>query len=66
MGINYKLVLKSTSKEIFLKYQDNARLLSLCLASDNVFFSYFYSKNGHNRRKSSHKKNVYTCSEDYL
>ncbi len=35
-------------KKLVLKYWDNARFPSLCLASENAFSSYFYSKNGHN------------------
>ncbi len=46
--IEFKLVLKTTYKKLALKYQDNARFPSLCLASENAFLSYFYSKNGHN------------------
>ncbi len=45
---NFKLVLKTTYKKLSLKYQDNARFPLLCLASENAFLSYFYSKNGHN------------------
>ncbi len=48
IGKKFKLVLKTTYKKLFLKYQDNARFLSLCLASPNAFLSYFYSKIGHN------------------
>ncbi len=44
----FKLVLKTTYKKLFLKYQDNARFPSMCLASENEFLSYFYLKNGHN------------------
>ena len=43
-----KHVLKTTCKKPFLKYQHNTRFPSLCLASDNEFLSYFYSKSGHN------------------
>ena len=46
--INLKLVLKTTWKKLFLKYQDNARFPSLCLVSENSFLSYFYSKISHN------------------
>ncbi len=37
-------------KEVFLKYQANARFPSLCLPSGNGFLRYFYSrkKNSHN------------------
>ncbi len=42
---------------------------SLCLASENAFFSYFYSKHGHNLvenyKITASKKNL-ACSEDYL
>ncbi len=48
VGKKFKLVLKTTDKKFVLKYQDNARFPLLCLASENAFFSYFYSKNGHN------------------
>ncbi len=48
IGQKFKLVLKTTYKKLVLKYQDNARFPSLCLASENAFLSYFYSKNGHN------------------
>ncbi len=40
----FKLVLKTTYKNLSLKYQDSARFPSLCLASENAFLSYFYSK----------------------
>ena len=43
-----KLVLNTTYKKLVLKYQGNVRFPSLCLASENAFLSYFYSKNGHN------------------
>ena len=48
IGKKCKLVLKTTNNKLFLKYQDNARFPSLCLAPENAFLSYFYSKNGHN------------------
>ncbi len=47
IGKKFKLVLKTTYKKLFLKYQDNARFPSLCLASENALLSYFYSKNNH-------------------
>ncbi len=40
----FTLVLKTTYKKLFLKYWDNARFPSLCLASENVFLSYFTQK----------------------
>ncbi len=48
IGKNFKPVLKTTYKKLIIKYQDNTRFPSLCLASKNAFLSYFYSKNGHN------------------
>ena len=48
IGKKFKLVLKTTYKKLFLKYPDNQRFPSMCLASENAFLSYFYSKNGHN------------------
>ena len=39
-----KLVLKTTYKKLVLKYQGNARFSSLCLASENVFLSFFTQK----------------------
>ena len=42
------LVLKTSYKKLVLKYQDNTRFPSLCMTSENVFLSYFYSGNGHN------------------
>ena len=33
----FQLVLKTTYKKLSLKYQDNARFPSLCLASENTF-----------------------------
>ncbi len=41
-------LLKTTCKKLFVKYQCNARFPSLCLAPENTFFRYFYSKNAHN------------------
>ncbi len=35
-----------------VKYQDNVRFSSLCLASENAFLSYLYSKYGHNSVKN--------------
>ncbi len=43
---NCNFVLKTTYKKLFLKYQNNARFPSLCLASDNASFG------GRNRKKS--------------
>ena len=40
----FTLVLKTTYKKLYLKYQDHARFPLLCLASENAFVSYFYSK----------------------
>ena len=42
------LVLKTTYKKLVLKYWDNATFPALCLASENAFLSYFYSKHTHN------------------
>ena len=71
IGINFKLVLKTTCQKLLLKHfvqgQDNARLPSLCLASENVFLSYFYSKNGHNSEGNYLIRKKFTLvSEDYL
>ena len=38
----------------------NARFPSLCLASDDAFWSYFYSKNGHNSVESDRTGNNIT------
>ncbi len=47
IGKKSKLVLKTTFKKFLLKYQDNARFPSLCLASENGFLSYIFTqKNG--------------------
>ncbi len=53
---------------VFLKYQDNARFPSLCLASENAFLSYFYSKMAiiNSEGNSLTRKKVYTCSEEDL
>ena len=58
-ALEKKLVLKTTYKKLSLKYQDNARFHSLCLVSENAFWSYFYSKNDHNSSENSRigKKN---------
>ena len=37
-----KIVLKTTYKKLVLKYQDNAGLPSLCLASENAFLCYIF------------------------
>ncbi len=47
-GKKFTLVLKTTYKKLVLKYWDNARFPSLCLAFENAFLSHFYSKNAHN------------------
>ncbi len=44
----FKLLLKTTYKNVFLRYQLNQRFLLLCYASRKGFLSYFYSKTGHN------------------
>ncbi len=56
----FKLVLKTTYKKLSLKYQDNARFLSLCLASENAFLSYFYSKTAHNSVENDHTRKKFT------
>ncbi len=48
IGNKFKIVVKTTDKKLLLKYQDNARFPSSCLASENAFLSNFYSKIGHN------------------
>ncbi len=53
-----------TYKKVFLKYQDNARFPSLCLASENAFLSYFYSKNSHNPVEFPALEKIYTCSDE--
>ncbi len=54
IGKKFKLVLKTTYKKLVLKYQGNARFRSLCLASENAFLIYFYSKKGHNSVENDH------------
>ena len=57
--IKFKLVLKATHKNLFLKCQDNAKFHLLCLASENAFLSYLYSKNGHNSAENDRtRKNL--------
>ncbi len=50
----FTLALKTIYKKFVLKYQDNARLPSLRLTSENAFLSYFYSKNAHNSVENDH------------
>ena len=45
----FTLVLETTYKKVFLKYQINARFPSLCLASENAIFG------GGKRRKKKKK-----------
>ncbi len=52
----YTLVLKTTWKKLFLKYQDNAKFPSLCLGPKNAFLGYFYSKMATTQWKLSHRK----------
>ncbi len=54
IGKKIKLVLKTTYEKLVLLYQSNARFPSLCLASENAFMSYFYSKNGHKSMENHH------------
>ncbi len=51
----FKLVLKTTHKKLFLKYQDNARFPSLCLVSENAIFG-----SRRRRRKQTKKKTQQT------
>ena len=53
-GKNLHLWWRLPVRSFFLKYQCNARLPSSCLASENAFLSYFYSKNSHNSVENHH------------
>ncbi len=44
----FKLVLRNTYKNLFLKYQDNTRFPLLCLATENAIFG-----SGRRRKKSN-------------
>ncbi len=44
IGKKFALVLKSTYKKLFLKYQVNTRFPSLCLASKNAFLTYIFTQ----------------------
>ena len=48
IGNNLHLCSKTTWKNLFLKYQDNAKFPSFCLTPEIAFLSYFFSKNGDN------------------
>ncbi len=38
------LVQKTTYKKLVLKYRDNARFPSMCLASENAFLTYIFTQ----------------------
>ena len=40
----FKLVLKTTNKKLVLKYHDNARFPSLCLATENEYCAIYLLK----------------------